>query len=665
MSRLRGGARRLLQFTLACGVSLFAFTTAASAATFTVTTTSDPSGGTCTPGSCSLRQAFAAVSASPGPDTIVLPAGTYTLAHGQLPTITNSSSGLTLSGAGARTTTISGNHGSRIISIDSGTVAISGVTLTDGFNNDSTGVGSTSGGAIQNSGTLSLTDVAVTDSTYEGSGGGGAIASQGDMTLDRVTIAGNKASGDGGGIWIPTGTLTTSITDSTIVGNAVDATLVSGSGGTEFGGGIESDAGNLSLTNSTIADNTLNPVEPGVGGGILLEGLIGATATAVNSIVAENTTDCGYVGGGPVSSTGPNLDSDGTCFAGPAALHANPLLQPLADSGGQTDTRALDAGSPAIDAGQNSGCPASDQRGVSRPQGAVCDLGAYETTAPIVQGATVSSVTSSAASFAGTVNPDDQAAFSYVEYGTSTAYGSATPAAFVGSAYGAEPVMSTATGLEPSTTYHFRLVAVSAIGTTRGTDGTFTTAPPATENLGVSLAGDGSGTITATGINCPGTCSNDYPYGTTVVLQASPAPGSTFAGWSGACTGTGGCQLVLSAARSVTATFTRIPRCTLRILTNKIVRKLAASVRCDEPARLTLTGELTVVGKNRSAIRLGPVHATSWPGVVTSLSLTLPKRALGQLRKHTKEFVMLTLSASNANGTATVHSPRTALKPTR
>ncbi|HET6869019.1 MAG TPA: hypothetical protein VFH80_24120, partial [Solirubrobacteraceae bacterium] len=182
---------------------------------------------------------------------------------------------------------------------------------------------------------------------------------------------------------------------------------------------------------------------------------------------------------------------------------------------------------------------------------------------------------------------------------------------------------------------------------------------------GVSLAGDGSGTITATGINCPGTCSNDYPYGTTVVLQASPAPGSTFAGWSGACTGTGGCQLVLSAARSVTATFTRIPLCTLRILTNKIVRKLAASVRCDEPARLTLTGELTVVGKNRSAIRLGPVHATSWPGVVTSLSLTLPKRALGQLRKHTKEFVMLTLSASNANGTATVHSPRTALKPTR
>jgi hypothetical protein len=61
-----------------------------------------------------------------------------------------------------------------------------------------------------------------------------------------------------------------------------------------------------------------------------------------------------------------------------AILFADPLLGALADNGGPTQTRALSSGSPAIDAGNNSACPAADQRGILRPQGGGCDIGAYE-----------------------------------------------------------------------------------------------------------------------------------------------------------------------------------------------------------------------------------------------------------------------------------------------
>jgi endoglucanase len=75
--------------------------------------------------------------------------------------------------------------------------------------------------------------------------------------------------------------------------------------------------------------------------------------------------------------------------------------------------------------------------------------------------------------------------------------------------------------------------------------------------LTVSRAGGGSGTVASSpsGIACGSTCSASFSGGTSVTLTASPASGSTFAGWSGACTGTGTCTVSMTAARSVTATF--------------------------------------------------------------------------------------------------------------
>jgi hypothetical protein len=82
-------------------------------------------------------------------------------------------------------------------------------------------------------------------------------------------------------------------------------------------------------------------------------------------------------------------------------------------------------------------------------------------------------------------------------------------------------------------------------------------AAPSGQTLTVTKGGSGSGTVTSVpaGISCGSDCSEAYASGTSVTLTAAPAAGSTFAGWSGACTGTGSCVVTMSAARAVTATF--------------------------------------------------------------------------------------------------------------
>ncbi|HEY7281827.1 MAG TPA: hypothetical protein VID47_09555 [Actinomycetota bacterium] len=75
--------------------------------------------------------------------------------------------------------------------------------------------------------------------------------------------------------------------------------------------------------------------------------------------------------------------------------------------------------------------------------------------------------------------------------------------------------------------------------------------------LAVALAGSGTGHVKSApaGIACPAACSHRYAVGTKVTLTATPAHGSKFAGWSGKCTGTGACHLVVSTDRTVKATF--------------------------------------------------------------------------------------------------------------
>lgn len=113
---------------------------------------------------------------------------------------------------------------------------------------------------------------------------------------------------------------------------------------------------------------------------------LGSAVVVKNAIVSGNTLDnCDTAQlGGAISSQGNNISSDESCpfTQSTDKRNTNPLLGPLQDNGGPTDTRALLAGSPATDAGSNAACPTTDQRGVERPQGTACDMGAFEKLNP-------------------------------------------------------------------------------------------------------------------------------------------------------------------------------------------------------------------------------------------------------------------------------------------
>lgn len=198
-------------------------------------------------------------------------------------------------------------------------------------------------------------------------GGGAAInARGGSLTITNSTVSGNVAINQGAaGVFSLAGNVA-SLTNTTITGNAAF-----GSG--TVGGFTRLGQGSATLTNVTISGNSAPD-----GGGIVNFGAA-AQVTVKNSIVANNT---GGNCSGAVTSSGSNLDSGDSCqFRATGDLTNNdPKLGPLRDNGGPTQTQALLLGSPAIDAVAEIACPppATDQRGVTRPQGPRCDMGAFE-----------------------------------------------------------------------------------------------------------------------------------------------------------------------------------------------------------------------------------------------------------------------------------------------
>ncbi|MGF1472853.1 MAG: choice-of-anchor Q domain-containing protein [Rubrobacteraceae bacterium] len=250
-------------------------------------------------------------------------------------------------------------------------------------------------------------------------GGGIYNDEEASLTLDGVTVANNEASTDGGpssstsnngggGIYVyQTTDNPVAITNSTITGNSVgpNAEFPSGSPTESYGGGMYVDDSNVTLTNVTVARNTLGGAWCGyscdssaVGGGIAKDS--DSTVTLENTIVAANTVTTGNSEdgdelygqypdlSGTFYSEGYNLleDTSGASFTGESYDISSditgkvPDLEPLADNGGPTETLALEDGSPAIDAVERQNCPPPgiDQRGVSRPQGTYCDIGAFE-----------------------------------------------------------------------------------------------------------------------------------------------------------------------------------------------------------------------------------------------------------------------------------------------
>ena len=227
---------------------------------------------------------------------------------------------------------------------------------------------------------VKISDLTIQDGNKFLEGGddsGGGIYNAGDLTLRRVTIRDNKAT-VGGGLYNGHGAAVT-IINSTMSGNsALDPGICDGG----YGGGIYNDGGTVNLFNATISNNDGECQ----GGGIWTEF---GRVTLNNTIVAKQSgffpNDCdGFPETGGFVSRGFNLDSDGTCdLDQPGDLSgANPLLGPLQDNGGSTDTHLPRSGSPAIDAGDVTTAPPRDQRGVTRPQGPASDIGSVEVEVP-------------------------------------------------------------------------------------------------------------------------------------------------------------------------------------------------------------------------------------------------------------------------------------------
>jgi hypothetical protein len=240
------------------------------------------------------------------------------------------SKNLTLDGSG-QSVTLDGGNSVRVLSVNSGvTFTLNALTIAHG----SAGGG---GGLADITSTVSISNSTFANNSSPG-GGGGLFNVGGTVSISNSTFANNSANNVGGGLLTETGG-TVSISNSTFANNSA--------GG---GGGLSEIASNMSVGGSIVANNSGgNCFGPVLDQGYNL----------------ESGTDCGFTGTSDLQNTDPKLDPNG-----------------LQNNGGPTQTLALEPDSAAVDQiPTGSSCPATDQRGVSRPQGPACDIGAFEMTA--------------------------------------------------------------------------------------------------------------------------------------------------------------------------------------------------------------------------------------------------------------------------------------------
>ena len=333
-----------------------------------------------------------------------------------LPVITAS---VSIASNGATITRSGSGTAFRLFDVASaGSLSLSSVTLSNGL------VSATNrGGAIFNHGPLTVSSTTFSGNTSTATvTSGGAINSSGPLTVSLSTFTGNTAQ-EGGGIFNQSTSSAATVTDTTFSGNTATifggGAILGGAGttnvardtfsgnnatGTAGGGAIDNDAA-VNITNSTFSGNTA-----GTNGGGAIQNF--GTATITWSTLSGNNSAFGAnlhnvttgspmtvsqsivangAGGGTNCSGTPaivdggyNIDTGTSCgfsTANHSKPGTNPQLGALASNGGPTQTMALPSGSPAVNAVPTSvaGCSGStDQRGITRPQGTACDIGAYE-----------------------------------------------------------------------------------------------------------------------------------------------------------------------------------------------------------------------------------------------------------------------------------------------
>jgi hypothetical protein len=307
------------------------------------------------------------MNATDGDDIQFGVTGTINLTRA-LPDLTHS---INIEGPGPDQLTVRRNTGLAypIFTVGRGPTVLSGLTVANGFS-----ALDLDGGGIVNGGTLTLNNTIVSGNSAPI--GGGIFNVNGTVTVSRSTLSGNSAlynglgpSGFGGGIfnYAEGGFATVTVTNSTLSGNdALDS------------GGIANDDPNctVTVTNSTLSGNSATLDSGGIGNGGLVH--------SRNTIIAGNTAPTGSDLIGNLASQGYNLIGGGSGFSDTDLVGTHddpidPLLGPLQDNGGLTQTMALLPSSPALNVGDPGQLGVPDQRGVVRTGGV--NIGAFQASA--------------------------------------------------------------------------------------------------------------------------------------------------------------------------------------------------------------------------------------------------------------------------------------------
>lgn len=344
--------------------------------TFTVTRTNDPAPNGCKKNDCSLREAVRKANANPGSDVIKLPKGTHELSRagiGEDAALTGDldiTDPVSITGAGTRTTIVDANGLDRVFDVTAPTRFVN-FRITGGDSDDN-------GGGIQTDSDLSLFQISLVGNEATDDGGAMDIDSTPTVRISRTTIASNTATSDAGGIEMDGGRLL--FVNSTASNNeAVD----------DDGGVIDNDSDpgdSIEILNSTFTANTAGGDGGAISDGenvelrnsIIAGNTDGAAGTATDNCAKSNLNDYDSLGNNLENTDGCDLDAASDLPNTPAGLG------PLANNGGSTNTHRLLASSAALDAASNAAAPATDQRGVKRPQEGDgnppkrSDIGAFE-----------------------------------------------------------------------------------------------------------------------------------------------------------------------------------------------------------------------------------------------------------------------------------------------
>ncbi|MFZ1699275.1 MAG: choice-of-anchor D domain-containing protein, partial [Pyrinomonadaceae bacterium] len=511
-------------------------------------------------------------------------------------TVSNNTAGGTAAGSSTGAG-IMGNNATSTININNSTVT--GNTVS----NSSTTIPASAGG-VSTIGTLNITDSMVTNNTATSSGSntfsGGVHVTAGTTTITGSTISGNMSTvtagvgaGFAGGIYNQQATV--NISGSTISGNSASS----------FHGGIRTLASTTAAASTTITESTVSGnTSVGEGGGVI--NIAGSTLNANTNIIRSTVsgnmaTSATSLGGGVENftvSTGLGVVNlfNSTISGNTANTGAG-----VYNSGAAAAVNANFSTVASNAATTNGGGLFQDASGVTNLKNSVVGDNTAPSGPDIFGTITSQNYNHVENTTGGTFTPlAGDATGTDALLGALAANGGPTLTHLPGAA---SPVLNTipnATndcGVAPFDMDQRAFARPAETGCEKGS--VEQTLPPGSMfTLTTAVAGTGTGTITGAGINCPGDCTEDFAPATMVALTPAAGGGSTFTGWSGACTGNGACNVTMNSAKSVTATFS-LPVVCSAPATFATNTALPAPIPDNGPAGVTLNvpvaGQVNVV----------------------------------------------------------------------